>query len=140
MAQKVREVMTSHPVTLSSDASLIEAAKRMRDNDIGDVLIVEADGRLRGIVTDRDMVVRGLADERDARSTTIGDVCSPDLVAVGADEDADRAVQLMRERAVRRIPVVDGGQLVGVISLGDMAIERDPRSVLAQISAAQENQ
>jgi CBS domain-containing protein len=101
---------------------------------------VEADGRLRGIVTDRDMVVRGLADGREGRSTTIGDVCSPDLVSVGADEDADRAVQLMRERAVRRIPVVDAGQLVGVVSLGDMAIERDPRSVLAQISAAQENQ
>jgi CBS domain-containing protein len=139
MTQKVREVMTSHPVTLSPDASLNEAAKRMRDNDIGDVLIVEADGRLRGIVTDRDMVVRGLADERDGRSTTIGEVCSPDLVSVSAEEDADRAVQLMRERAVRRVPVIDGGQLVGVVTLGDVAIERDPRSILAQISAAHEN-
>jgi CBS domain-containing protein len=139
MAQKAREVMTSHPVTLSPDASLVEAAQRMRDNDIGDVLVVEDGGRLRGIVTDRDMVVRALAEELEARNTTIEDVCSADLVAVDVEEDADRAVELMRERSVRRVPVVDRGRLVGVISLGDMAIERDPGSVLAQISASREN-
>jgi len=139
MAEKVREIMTSHPVCLPADASLIEAAKRMRDNDIGDVLIVEADGRLRGIVTDRDMVVRGIADEKEPRSTTIGDICSPDLVSVDVDDDADRAVQVMRQRAVRRIPVMEDGQVAGVVSLGDMAIEKDPQSALAQISAAREN-
>jgi CBS domain-containing protein len=139
MAQKVREVMTSHPVTLSPDASLIEAAQRMRDNDIGDVLVVEDDGRLRGIVTDRDMVVRAMAEALEARDTTINDVCSTDLVAVDVDEDSDRAVQLMRDRSIRRVPVVDRGQVVGMISIGDMAIERDPSSVLAQISAAREN-
>jgi CBS domain-containing protein len=132
MAQKVREIMTSHPVSLPADASLVEAAKRMRDNDIGDVLIVEADGRLRGIVTDRDMVVRGIG-------TTIGDICSPDLVAVDADDDTERAVQMMRQRAVRRVPVMDDGQVVGMVSIGDMAIEKDPQSALAQISAAREN-
>jgi signal-transduction protein with cAMP-binding, CBS, and nucleotidyltransferase domain len=103
------------------------------------VLIVEADGRLRGIVTDRDMVVRGIADEKEPRSTTIGDICSPDLVAVDVDDDADRAVQVMRQRAVRRIPVMEDGQVAGVVSLGDMAIEKDPQSALAQISAAREN-
>lgn len=139
MAQKVREIMTSHPVSLPADASLVEAAKRMRDNDIGDVLIVEADGRLRGIVTDRDMVVRGIADEKEPRGTTLGDICSPDLVAVDADDDTERAVQLMRQRAVRRMPVMDDGQVVGMVSIGDMAIEKDPQSALAQISAAREN-
>ena len=139
MAQKIREIMSTHPVSLPADASLVEAAKRMRDNDIGDVLIVEADGRLRGIVTDRDMVVRAIANEKEARNTTIGDVCSPDLVAVDADEEADRAVQMMRQRAVRRLPVMDDGQVVGVVSIGDMAIENDPQSALAQISAAREN-
>lgn len=139
MAQKVREIMTSHPVSLPADASLVEAAKHMRDNDIGDVLIVEADGRLRGIVTDRDIVVRGIADEKEARGTTIGDICSPDLVAVDMDDDADRAVMMMRQRAVRRIPVMSDGQVIGMVSLGDMAIEKDPQSALAQISAAREN-
>jgi CBS domain-containing protein len=131
--------MTSHPVTLLPDESLIVAAQRMRDNDIGDVLVVENDGRLRGIVTDRDMVVRAMAESMEAGNATINDVCSTDLVAVDVNEDSDRAVQLMRDRAIRRIPVVDRGQVVGVISLGDMAIERDPSSVLAQISAAREN-
>jgi CBS domain-containing protein len=139
MAQKVREIMSSHPVSLPSDATLIEAARTMRDNDIGDVLILEPDGRLIGIVTDRDMVVRGIANEKEARSTSIADVCSPDLVAVDADDDADRAVQVMRQRAIRRVPVMDDGQVVGVVSIGDMAIEKDPQSALAQISAAREN-
>ncbi len=139
MALKVREIMTSHPVSLPADASLVEAAKRMRENDIGDILIVEGDGRLRGIVTDRDMVVRGIADEKDPSGTTIGDICSPDLVAVDADDDTDRAVQPMRQRAVRRVPVMSDGQVVGVVSIGDMAIENDPQSALAQISAAREN-
>jgi signal-transduction protein with cAMP-binding, CBS, and nucleotidyltransferase domain len=139
MALKVREIMTSHPVSLPADASLIEAAQKMRDNDIGDVLIVEPDGRLSGIVTDRDMVVRGIANEKEARNTSIGDVASPDLIAVDADDDADRAVQMMRQRAIRRVPVMDDGQLVGMISIGDMAIEKDPQSALAQISAAREN-
>lgn len=139
MAQKVREIMSSHPVSLPSDASLIEAAKTMRDNDIGDVLIMEPDGRLMGIVTDRDMVVRGIANEKEARNTTIADVCSPDLVAVDADDDAERAVQVMRQRAIRRVPVMDDGQVVGMVSIGDMAIEKDPQSALAQISAAREN-
>jgi CBS domain-containing protein len=139
MAQKVREIMSSHPVSLPSDASLIEAARTMRDNDIGDVLIMEPDGRLMGIVTDRDMVVRGIANEKEARNTSIADVCSPDLVAVDADDDAERAVQVMRQRAIRRVPVMDDGQVVGVVSIGDMAIEKDPQSALAQISAAREN-
>ncbi len=139
MAQKVRDVMTPHPVTVFPDASIIEAAQRMRDNDIGDILIADADGRLRGIVTDRDMVVRALADSRVASDTTVADVCSPDLIFVDPEDDSDVAVRLMRERAIRRLPVVDAGQVVGVLSLGDMAIERDPNSALAQISAAREN-
>lgn len=139
MAQKARDVMSMNLVTLSPDASLVEAARRMRDNDIGDVLIVEDGGQLSGIVTDRDMVVRALADARAASDTTIADVCSPDLIFVDVEEDTDHVVELMRERAIRRVPVVDNGQLVGVISLGDMAIERDPESALAEISAAPEN-
>jgi CBS domain-containing protein len=111
----------------------------MRDNDIGDVLIMDQDGRLRGIVTDRDIIVRGIANDRQPDSTPIGEVCSPDLVAVDADDDADQAVQMMRQRAVRRIPVMEDGQVIGVVSLGDMAIEKDPDSALAQISAAPEN-
>lgn len=140
MGQKVREVMTSHPVTLPPDALLSEAAAQMRDQDIGDVLILDENGRLRGIVTDRDIVIRGLADgAQDATTMTIGELASADIVSIEAEADTDLAVQMMCERAVRRIPVVDDGQVIGVISIGDLAIERDPDSALGQISAAQQN-
>ncbi|MEH1125214.1 CBS domain-containing protein [Micromonospora sp. CPCC 206061] len=139
MTQTVRDVMTPGPVTVAPDATLIDAAQQMRDKDIGDVLVVDLDGHLRGIVTDRDIVVRALADGREARVTMVGDVCSPDPVSVAPDDDVERAVDMMRGKAVRRLPVVENGRLVGVVSLGDMAIERDPQSALGQISAAAEN-
>lgn len=139
MEQKIRDVMTPHPVTLTPDALLIDAAEQMRDRDIGDVLILDEDGRVRGIVTDRDIVVRAIADGQEASITTVGEVCSPDVVAIEADDDVDKAVRMMSERAVRRIPVVDDGLLVGVVSLGDLAVERDPKSALGKISSAQHN-
>lgn len=139
MAQKVRDVMTPRPVTVPPDALLIDAAEQMRDQDIGDVLVLDEDGRVRGIVTDRDIVVRALADGQEASITTVEEVCSPDVLTIDADEEADQAVRLMSEHAVRRIPVIDDGLLVGVVSLGDLAIERDPRSALGKISAAEGN-
>jgi len=139
MGQKVRDVMTPHPVTVSPDSLLIDAAEQMRNRDIGDVIVLDEDGRLRGIVTDRDIVVRALADGQEASITTVGEVCSPDVVTVDVDDDVDEVVRLMSERAVRRIPVIDQGLLVGVVSLGDLAIERDPQSALGKISAAQQN-
>lgn len=138
MPQKVHEVMTDGPITVGMQTSVAEAARIMRDRDVGDVLVAD-DGQLRGIVTDRDIVVRAVADARDPRAATVEEVCSTDLIFVGPQDDADRVVELMRARAVRRIPVVDGSQLVGVISLGDLAVERDSRSALADISAAAPN-
>lgn len=138
MAQKVHEVMTDAPVTVGSHATLVEAARLMRERNIGDVFVVD-DGRLRGIITDRDIVVRAVADARDLQATTVGDVCSCDLVDVSPDDDADRAVLVMRARAIRRVPVTIGDRLLGVLSLGDMAVERDPKSALADISAANPN-
>lgn len=139
MGQKVRDVMTPHPVTVSPDSLLIDAAEQMRNRDIGDVIVLDEDGRLRGIVTDRDIVVRALADGQEASITTVGEICSPDVVTVDVDDDVDEVVRLMSELAVRRIPVIDRGLLVGVVSLGDLAIERDPQSALGKISAAQQN-
>jgi CBS domain-containing protein len=138
MAQKVSELMTSAPVSLSSGQPLTEAAKAMRKQGIGSVLVVD-DGQLKGLVTDRDIVVRAVADGRDPGQTPLADVCSPDLVTVAPNDDADTVVQRMRERRVRRVPVVDGGRPVGVVSIGDMAIERDERSALADISAETPN-
>lgn len=138
MAQKVSELMTSAPVTLRPSQTLVDAAKAMREHGIGDVLVVD-DAELKGLVTDRDIVMRAVAEARDPSSTPVGEICSPDLVTVTPDDDADTAVRRMREHAVRRVPVVRDGRPVGVLSIGDMAIERDEQSALADISAERPN-
>jgi CBS domain-containing protein len=139
MAQKVSELMTSAPVALRSSQPVADAAKAMREHGTGDVLVID-DGQLKGLVTDRDIVVRAVAADRDPANTPVSEICSPDLVTVTPDDDADTAVQRMREHAVRRVPVVDGDRPVGVLSIGDMAIERDERSALAEISAERPNE
>jgi CBS domain-containing protein len=98
-------------------------------------VLVTEDDHLRGLVTDRDIVVRAVAAGRDMTTTTVSEVCSAELFTVTPAEDAEAAVRLMREHAVRRVPVVDGDRPVGVVSIGDMAVERDEHSVLADISA-----
>jgi CBS domain-containing protein len=94
----------------------------MKERGTGTVLIV-AGGRLSGLVTDRDIAIRVLADGRDPATTKIGDICSSELAVLGPDDDVDQAARLVRERAVRRIPVVDGGVPVGVVSIGDLALK-----------------
>jgi CBS domain-containing protein len=138
MAQKIREIMTESPVTMDVSASVTDAAQAMQQNQIGDVIVVQS-GRIHGLVTDRDLVVRVLAEGREPRSTRVGDVCSPDPACLSPDDDVSSAVRLVRERAVRRIPIVEGDRPVGVLSIGDLAIERDSRSALADISAAAPN-
>jgi CBS domain-containing protein len=133
--QLVRDVMTAPVVGLSETATLVEAAQHMRFSDIGDVLVVEGD-QVRGIVTDRDIVVRAIAENRDPNSTTIGEIASREAVTIGPDQPAAEAVELMRGHALRRLPVVEDGHLVGVLSLGNLAEWRDPESALADISAA----
>jgi len=94
----------------------------------------------QGLVTDRDLVVRALAEGRDSATTKLGDICSKDLVVLSPGDSVDDAVRVMRERAVRRIPVVEEGRAVGIISIGDLAIERDADSALADISVAPPNE
>ncbi|MBA3364003.1 MAG: CBS domain-containing protein, partial [Actinobacteria bacterium] len=130
MGQQVKEVMTTRPVTLDRDASLVEAARVMRDRGIGDVIVVEGDDA-EGIVTDRDIVIRGVAEGADPNTTRLGQVVSGDLTSVAPDDPVERAIELMREKAVRRLPVLEGGKPVGIISLGDLAIQQDADSVLA---------
>ena len=138
MAQQIREIMTPNPVALPGTASVREAARAMRDQDIGDVIVVEND-QVCGIVTDRDIIIRTVAEARDPASTTLADICSHALTTVAPTDSVERAVQLMREKAIRRLPVVEGGKAVGIVSLGDLAVERDPDSALGEISAAPSN-
>jgi CBS domain-containing protein len=138
VAQTIQDVMTPNPTVLDAKTPLDEAARAMRDGDIGDVL-VSKDGQLCGIVTDRDIVVRGVAEITDVRSAKLGDVCSRDLTTISPTDSVDKAAQLMREKALRRLPVVRDGEPVGVVSMGDLAIEKDPSSALADVSAAPGN-
>ena len=138
MAQTVRDVMTENLVTLPRTAPLADAARQMKQNDIGDVIVLN-DGEMCGVVTDRDIVVRAIAEGKDPQSSTLEEICSHKVVTVTPDDSLERAVQLMRDRAVRRLPVVEGGKPIGIVSIGDLAIERDETSALADISAAEGN-
>lgn len=138
MGQKIRELMTGGPVALDVSATVSEAARQMKERNVGDVLVTR-DGKLCGIVTDRDLVVRCLAQEGDARKQAIGEFCTEELVTLAPDAEVTAAIQVMQEHAVRRIPIVDHDRAVGVVSLGDLAIERDRQSTLGEISAAPPN-
>ena len=138
MARSVNEVMTADPRTVDAGDTLAEAARVMREADVGPVLVAQ-EGRVTGILTDRDIVVRAVADGRDPQSTTVREAYSSDLVSLTPDQDLDDAVRLMREHDVRRAPVVQDGRPAGILSLGDLAVERDSDSALADISAASPN-
>jgi CBS domain-containing protein len=139
-SQLVQEVMTRDPVCLIATQTLVEAAEAMRERDVGDVIVLdETNGLLRGIVTDRDIVVRGVAEGREPAKTTLSAVCTEAVFTISPGEPVTDAVRMMRDRAIRRLPVVEEERPVGIVSLGDLAIQRDSGSVLAAISAAPAN-
>ncbi|MFF9087484.1 CBS domain-containing protein [Streptomyces sp. NPDC014991] len=136
---KVREIMTAAPVAVGPQTSVVDVARLMRDQGIGVVLVAE-DETLRGLVTDRDLVVRVVCEGGNIGERSVAEACSEDLVSLSPDDDVSRAVELMREHAVRRLPVVEDGRPVGIVSLGDLAVERDTDSALADISATEPNE
>jgi CBS domain-containing protein len=135
MARTVEEIMTRDLRTVDASDSVVDAARVMNEADIGDVVVVSG-GEVRCIVTDRDIVVRAIAEGRDPQSTSVGDVCTSELETIEPGASIDDAVRRMRESDVRRLPVVKDGRPVGIVSLGDLAVEREPDSTLADISAA----
>lgn len=138
MAAKIRDLMTPNPIALPASSPAIEAARAMRDSDIGDVVVLDGQ-EIYGIVTDRDIVVRAVAEGLDPASTPLKDICSRVLTTISPQESVDKAVRMMREKAIRRLPVVEDKRPVGIVSIGDLALERDPDSALGNISAAPPN-
>ncbi|HUF99275.1 MAG TPA: CBS domain-containing protein [Ilumatobacter sp.] len=136
MASTVQDVMTTELVTCPTTATISEAAQLMRDHDIGDVLVTSDDGQLAGIVTDRDLVVRCLAEGLSG-DALVADACSTALTTIGVNATIEDAVRLMSDLSLRRLPVVEIDRTVGIVTLGDLAVERDPDSALGEISAAQ---
>jgi CBS domain-containing protein len=135
----VREVMSSTPETVTPETTLADAAKVMERADIGDVLIVDETGQLRGIVTDRDIAIRAVAEGRDPNTTTVDETMTPTVETISSSATVREAIETMRRHDIRRLPVVAGGSPIGVVSLGDLAMSPGSRSVLADLSAAPPN-
>jgi len=133
MDAKVRDVMTPGPIGVDYDQSVGEAARAMRDWGVGAILVV-SNGSLYGLVTDRDLVVRAVAEGRGA-DEPVGPLSSGNLIGVDADADVHEAMRLMRQHGVRRLPVLEDGQVAGIVSLGDLAMQDEPDLAFAQLSA-----
>ena len=125
MGQSIKDVMTSDPCTIDADKSVAYAAKMMRDEDVGLAPIVEGD-KLIGMLTDRDIAIRVVADGRDPDQVTVGEVASKQVVTIDPQQELDEALRVMAKHQVRRLPVVEeDGRLVGVVAQADVAREGD---------------
>ena len=133
MDAKVRDVMTPGPIGVDYQQSIGEAARAMRDWGVGAVLVVRNES-LYGLVTDRDLVVRAVAEARGA-DEPVGPLSSGNLIGVDADANVREAMRLMREHAVRRLPVLENGQVAGIVSLGDLAMLDEPAVSFALLSS-----
>jgi signal-transduction protein with cAMP-binding, CBS, and nucleotidyltransferase domain len=135
----IRDVMTSDPTTLPAATAVVDAARTMRESDIGDVIVLDDSQQICGIVTDRDIVIRTVAEGQDPSQVRLGDICTPDVATLTPGDSIGDAVRLMTDKAIRRLPIVENGNPVGIVSLGDLAVSQDPESGLADISAAPPN-
>jgi CBS domain-containing protein len=123
MGKHVRDAMTSNPRSIESSTTVTEAARLMKAEDVGSLPIVDGD-QLVGMVTDRDAVIRVVAEGKDPQSTTVGEIASRDLVTVDPEQDLDEAMRLMAQHQVRRLPVAEeDGRLVGILAQADVARE-----------------
>ncbi|MEU4677246.1 CBS domain-containing protein [Micromonospora sp. NPDC023737] len=131
---RVSDVMTRRVVYLPAETTLDEAATVMREADIGDVVVTDG-ASLAGMLTDRDIVVRAVAERANPSSTTIGSITTREVVMIEQHATAGEAAALMRERGLRRVLVCDSDRkVVGIVSLGDLAMQLDPQSALSEIS------
>ena len=116
-----RQIMTQSAECAKSTETLADAARKMRDLDVGALPICGEDDRLHGMLTDRDIVVRAIAEGLDPRTTTAAELAQGKPVTIGADDDVSEALATMKEHKVRRLPVIDGHRLVGMLSQADIA-------------------
>jgi CBS domain-containing protein len=140
---KVRDIMTGDAETAAPDETLAEAARKMRDLGVGALPICGEDKRLKGVITDRDITVRAVAEQADPTQVTVGSLCTTvETVTIGADDSLDEALRRMTEAGVRRLPVIDGHDLVGMLSQADIArncSDDDTAALVEAISRAPAN-
>ena len=137
MTQSVRDAMTENPRSIGASASVVEAARLMREGDIGSLPITD-DEELVGMITDRDITTRVVAEASDLATTSVGDVYSQDLISVEPDKDLEEAVQLMARHQVRRLPVVENGRLVGIVAQADIALRENEKKTGELVEAISE--
>lgn len=128
---KIAEIMTKDVQTVSPEMDLVMVAQHMRDLDVGVIPVVE-NGNLLGVITDRDIVVRALAGGGDPLTATVSTYMTTDPTAVSPDDDVQRAAEIMAREQIRRLPVVQGGTLVGIVSIGDVAVEVNRDQLVGQ--------
>jgi CBS domain-containing protein len=139
MGKTARDVMTSGAECIGENETVVDAAKKMAQLDVGALPICGEDNRLKGMLTDRDIAVKVLAKGRDPNSTKAGELGEGKPVTIGADDSIDEALRTMKEHKVRRLPVIDGHDLIGIVSQGDLATQIDEEQVgdlVEAISAA----
>ena len=139
MAKKARDIMSGDCTCIGENDSVLDAAKLLKEKDVGAVPICGEDDRLKGMLTDRDIAVKVLAKDRDPGSTTAGELGEGKPVTIGADDSVDEALKTMAEHKVRRLPVIDGHELIGIVSQGDLATQVNEEQVgdlVEAISAA----
>ncbi len=134
MARSVREVMTENPLAISPMDPVVKAAKMMRDEDVGSLPVTE-EGRLIGMLTDRDIATRAVAENANLESVSVGDVASTGVITAEPDSDLDEALRLMAHHQVRRLPVVEGNRLVGILAQADIAHDEDHEKVGETVEA-----
>ena len=140
MANSVRNAMTEDPRSIATSASVVEAAQLMREALVGSLPITDGE-QLVGMITDRDITTRVVAEAADLGTTSVGDVCSRDVISVEADTDHEEAVDLMARHQVRRLPVVENGRLIGIVAQADIALtgnEEKTGELVEAISAPSE--
>jgi CBS domain-containing protein len=135
MSKKAREVMTGGAECVGENETLLDAARKLRDLDVGAMPICGEDDRLKGMLTDRDIVVRALAEGKDPASTRAGELAQGKPVTIGADDSVEEALRTMKEHKVRRLPVIDGHDLIGVVSQADLATHIDEQEVGGLVEA-----
>jgi CBS domain-containing protein len=121
MGKRIRDAMTEDPRSIGASASVVEAAQLMREEHIGSLPITD-DEQLVGMITDRDITTRVVAEAADPKTTSVGDVYSQDLISIEPDQDLEEALRLMARHQVRRLPVIENGRLVGIVAQADIAL------------------
>jgi CBS domain-containing protein len=127
MGKRVRDAMTPNPRTVNESDSVVEAARIMEAEDIGSIPVVDRDGILLGMITDRDIAIRAVGAGRDPRTTTVGDVATKQVSPAYPDEPLDEALEQMVYRQVRRLPVIEDDRVIGILAQADMVHELKPK-------------